>query len=53
MSILGSVLLGALKFILGLFAAKEPIREIIDRPKPEAEISDGKTDKERLSDFDL
>ena len=53
MNWIGAALLAALKFFAGLFTAKEPAKNPIERPEPEVKVDDGKTDKERLSDLGL
>jgi hypothetical protein len=43
----------ALAFIKGIFGTDKPRAQTVKRPDPEVEVSDGKTDKEKLRDLGL
>ena len=49
-SAIGTLLLAIIK---GIFGTDKPQKNTISRPEPEIEITDGKTDEERLKDFGL
>lgn len=42
-----------IKILKGIFGLDTPQKTSVDHPKPEVEITDGKTDKERMDDLGL
>ena len=39
--------------VKGIWGTDKPTRTTVSHPSPEMEVSDGKTDQERLNDLDL
>jgi len=49
-----AVVIQALVAIMkGIFGTDKPLKTTVDHPKPDVEITDGKTDKDRLKDCGL
>jgi hypothetical protein len=42
-----------IKILKGIFGTDKPRKETVERPEPEVEVTDGKTDKDRLRDLGL
>lgn len=53
MTVISVVVELALKILKALFGIDEPSKTTTEHPKPDIEITDGKTDEERLKDLGL
>lgn len=53
MNWIGAIVAAIVAIIKGIFGTDKPQKIVVVKPAPEVEITDGKTDKDRLSELGL